>query len=66
MLLLARARELDHHGPRVIDVALYEAAFMLMESLVPDYDAYGVVRDRPEACPGWCRAASTRPRTTGQ
>lgn len=46
MLLLARTRGLDHSGPRVVDVALYEAAFMLMESLVPDYDAYGIVRER--------------------
>lgn len=31
---------------QVIDVALYEAVFSIMESLVPDYDAYGVVRER--------------------
>jgi formyl-CoA transferase len=46
MLLLGKARGLPHDGPRVADVALYESVFMMMESLVPDYDAYGVVRER--------------------
>lgn len=31
---------------RVIDVALHEAIFSIMESLVPDYEAYGVIRER--------------------
>jgi formyl-CoA transferase len=31
-------------GGEVVDVALYEAVHSLMESLVPDFDAYGVVR----------------------
>ncbi|MEX3599311.1 CaiB/BaiF CoA transferase family protein [Kocuria carniphila] len=31
---------------RVIDVALHEAMFSMMESLVPDYQAYGVTRER--------------------
>lgn len=31
---------------RVIDVALHEAMFSMMESLVPDYQAYGVERQR--------------------
>ena len=46
MLLLARATGRPHEGPRVADVALYESVFMAMESLVPDLDAYGVVRER--------------------
>jgi len=29
-----------------IDVALHEAVFSMMESLVPDYSAYGIVRQR--------------------
>jgi formyl-CoA transferase len=33
------------HGGEVVDVALYEAIYSLMESLVPDYDAFGVVRE---------------------
>nr|WP_271211964.1 CoA transferase [Rhodococcus wratislaviensis]GLK38274.1 CoA transferase [Rhodococcus wratislaviensis] len=46
MMLLAKARQGDHSTPRVADVALYESVFMAMESLVPDYDAYGMVRER--------------------
>lgn len=30
----------------VVDVALYESVFSILESLVPDYDAYGVIRQR--------------------
>src|SRR5699024_9621053 len=33
----------------VADVALYESVFSILESLVPDYDAYGVVRQRQGA-----------------
>lgn len=46
LLLLAEARGRRHEGNRVADVALYEAVFMAMESLVPDLDAYGTVRER--------------------
>ncbi|MDQ2837741.1 MAG: CoA transferase [Actinomycetota bacterium] len=44
MALLGR----DPQRPKleVVDVALYEAVFSLTESLVPEYDAYGVVRER--------------------
>ena len=35
----------------MVDVALYEAVFNMMESLVPEYDVAGVVRDRG-ALPG--------------
>ena len=37
------------HGPlatRTVDVALNEAMLSVMESLVPDYCAYGIVRTR--------------------
>ncbi|MFI7102490.1 CaiB/BaiF CoA transferase family protein [Streptomyces sp. NPDC050161] len=30
----------------VVDVALYEAVFSMLESLLPDHDAYGVLRQR--------------------
>lgn len=33
-------------GGRIIDVALHEAMFSMMESLVPDYEAYGQQRER--------------------
>lgn len=46
IMLLARARDGDHAKPAVADVALHEAVFMAMESLVPDSDAYGSVRER--------------------
>ena len=31
---------------QVVDVALYEAVFAVMESLLPEYDGYGVIRQR--------------------
>lgn len=34
---------------RMVDVALYEAVYSAMESLIPDYDAYGMVRERSGA-----------------
>jgi crotonobetainyl-CoA:carnitine CoA-transferase CaiB-like acyl-CoA transferase len=34
---------------QVVDVALYEAVFSLMESMVPDYDVAGIVRERTGA-----------------
>lgn len=45
MGLLARERGLTTKG-ETVDVALYEAVFSVMESLVPEYAAYGVVRER--------------------
>ncbi len=46
MLMLQKARGTRSEGPQVVDVALYEGVFSLLESLVPDYDAYGMVRQR--------------------
>lgn len=38
---------------QMVDVALYESVFNLMESLLPEYDAFGVVRQRSgSALPG--------------
>ncbi len=44
--VLTALRHRDMHGGsgQVIDVALYESVFNVMESLVPEYDAFGVVR----------------------
>ncbi len=40
-------------GGQVIDVALYESVFNVMESLLPEYDAQGYVRERSgSALPG--------------
>lgn len=45
MLLLDRARG-NASESNVVDVALYESVFSLLDSLIPDYDAYGMVRKR--------------------
>lgn len=45
MGLLARERGLATEG-ETVDVALYEAVYSVMESLVPDFRAYGEVRKR--------------------
>jgi formyl-CoA transferase len=38
---------------QVVDVALYEAVFNLMESLIPEYDRFGFIRERSgSALPG--------------
>ena len=44
--VLAALRERDRNGGRgqVVDVALYEAVFNCMESLLPEYSAFGAVR----------------------
>lgn len=46
MLMLQKARGVNTGTSRVVDVALYEGIFSLLESLVPDYDAYGMIRKR--------------------
>ncbi|MGZ3183499.1 MAG: CaiB/BaiF CoA transferase family protein [Telluria sp.] len=44
---LASLRHRDQTGQgQMVDVALYESVFNLMESLVPEYDVAGVVRER--------------------
>jgi formyl-CoA transferase len=45
---LMALRHRDAHGGRgqVVDVALYEAVFAVMESLIPEYSRYGFVRER--------------------
>jgi formyl-CoA transferase len=47
-LLAVRERETSGRG-QVIDVALYEAVFSLMESLLPEYDLFDFVRERSGA-----------------
>lgn len=46
MLMFNKAKGGTNQGSNVVDVALYEGIFSLLESLVPDYDAYGMVRER--------------------
>jgi formyl-CoA transferase len=53
-VLVALHHRVAHGGEgQVIDVALYEAVFNVMESLLPEYDAFGAVRERAgSALPG--------------
>jgi formyl-CoA transferase len=44
ILMALHEREKSGHG-QVIDVALYEAVFNCMESLLPEYSAFGAVRE---------------------
>ena len=45
--VLAALHERTHNGGRgqVVDIALYEAVFNCMESLLPEYSAFGAVRE---------------------
>ncbi len=53
VLTALRHREVNGGAGQVIDVALYEAVFNMMESLLPEYDAFDVVRERTgSALPG--------------
>ncbi len=53
VLLALRHRDRLNGEGQVVDVALYEAVFNVMESLLPEYDAFGVVREAAgSALPG--------------
>jgi formyl-CoA transferase len=45
-LMALHHRETHGGKGQVVDVALYEAVFNMMESLVPDYDMFGEIRGR--------------------
>lgn len=45
-LMALRHREVSGGGGQVVDVALYEAVFAMMESLVPEFDVFGFIRER--------------------
>jgi crotonobetainyl-CoA:carnitine CoA-transferase CaiB-like acyl-CoA transferase len=46
-LMAVHARDVRGTGEgQVVDVALYEAVFNLMESMVPEFDVAGIVRER--------------------
>lgn len=45
-LMALRHREVSGGAGQVVDVALYEAVFAMMESLVPEFDVFGFVRER--------------------
>ena len=46
VLLALYHRKVNGGAGQYIDVALYEAVFNMMESLLPEYDAFGVIRER--------------------
>lgn len=48
-LMALRQRDVNGGRGQVVDVALYEAVFSLMESLLPEYDVYEFVRERSGA-----------------
>ena len=53
VLLALRDRDANGGEGQCIDVALYESVFNVMESLLPEYDAFGAIRERAgSALPG--------------
>ncbi len=44
VLMALRHRDVNGGQGQVVDVALYESVFNVMESLLPEYDAFGAVR----------------------
>ncbi|WP_265944481.1 CaiB/BaiF CoA transferase family protein [Dechloromonas sp. A34] len=45
-LMALRHKEVNGGAGQVVDVALYEAIFAMMESMVPEFDVFGFVRER--------------------
>ena len=45
-LMALRHREVQGGKGQVVDVALYEAVFAMMESMLPEFDVFGFVRER--------------------
>ncbi len=45
-LMALRHREVNGGEGQMVDVALYEAIFAMMESMVPEFDVFGFIRER--------------------
>lgn len=45
-LMALRHREVNGGLGQVVDVALYEAIFAMMESMIPEFDVFGFIRER--------------------
>ena len=45
-LMVLRHREVNGGLGQVVDVALYEAIFAMMESMIPEFDVFGFIRER--------------------
>jgi formyl-CoA transferase len=51
-LMALRHREVNGGQGQVVDVALYEAIFAMMESMVPEFDVFGFIANAPAtSCP---------------
>ena len=50
VLMALRHREMQNGVGQEIDVALYESVFNMMESLIPEYSKFGVIRQPSGAC----------------
>lgn len=48
-LMALRHREVNGGRGQFVDVALYEAVFNMMESVLPEYDMFGMIRERSGA-----------------
>ncbi|KGD44291.1 coA-transferase III family protein [Burkholderia pseudomallei] len=48
-LMALHHRNVNGGAGQIVDVALYEAVFNMMESVVPEYGVYGLVRERTGA-----------------
>lgn len=46
VLMALRHRDVNGGRGQVVDVALYEAVFNMMESTLPEFDLFGIVRER--------------------
>ena len=46
VLMALRHRDVNGGRGQVVDVALYEAVFNMMESTLPEFDMFGIVRER--------------------
>jgi len=66
VLLALRYREANGGKGQVIDIGLYEAVFNMMESLLPEYDAFGVIRERTGSTFPGIAPTSAYPCRTGE
>jgi formyl-CoA transferase len=63
-LMALHHRQANGGKGQIVDVALYEAVFNMMESIVPEYGVYGPCASAPALrCPASCRPIRIRART---
>lgn len=65
-LMAVYARDMRGTGEgQIVDVALYEAVFSMMESLLPEYDLAGIVRERTGSALAGIAPSNTYPTGDG-